>query len=681
MNQAIRLFENLLQRIIGSPKRFLLLVLVICGAALISASNIQIKTSNLDLISESTPEVQKFLEFAERFGTPNVLVIVFQTSDPTVNKPLVIEKVGKQLRGLSEIQRVIDKAPLDLSKQLDGQHEYFQSKDGSAFFIFVQPKNTRTNVDIIAPLVSEIRSVVSKTIRPFGNIKVGYTGIPQYALDDQEIIQRDISVLSFLSLGLTVLIFSLGFSSLRGPFYATATLLISVLVTMGCITFFPGHLTLLSAPFVSIVFGLGVDYGIYIIHHLEELNHAKPDEYRQNVTRTIQQLSRSLLTECAATVAAFLVLTTSGFKGFAELGLISAFAMIACLICMLTILPALLVLFPLPAPKQTTRRFRVSQAVSVFRKLKIAPIILALSTIAFFSPNPPFDTNYLKLQPADSEAVALERFIIEESEYSPYFAAFTVDSLTEAASLTAKLRSNSIVGSVRSASDIPPFLFPMLSEEQRSFFFSKDGKIAVYAFPAKNIWIPEFETEFITAMRELHPSATGMPFIGNMMMQKTKEALSNTSRIALVVVLATIMIDFQSLLLTAIVILPSLLALLWMHFCMGIFGIPYNPLNIMALPIILGISVDNAIHITHRFLKEHGQIDTVLNGAGRGVMLTSITTLVGFGALSFASHLGLRSFSILLTIGVALSLFFSMVVLPWCLESTQRWTLRKNNSH
>ena len=59
---------------------------------------------------------------------------------------------------------------------------------------------------------------------------------------------------------------------------------------------------------------------------------------------------------------------------------------------------------------------------------------------------------------------------------------------------------------------------------------------------------------------------------------------------------------------------------------------------------------------------------------GISMLLILLTTLLGFGSLVFASHRGLASLARLLTLGVGLSLLFSLLVLPVALRAVPaRW--------
>jgi predicted RND superfamily exporter protein len=92
--------------------------------------------------------------------------------------------------------------------------------------------------------------------------------------------------------------------------------------------------------------------------------------------------------------------------------------------------------------------------------------------------------------------------------------------------------------------------------------------------------------------------------------------------------------------------------------------VTFNPLNIMALPVVLGIAVDDGVHMVHRFLAEGGDMARTLAGTGRAVVLTSATTIAAFGSLAFTAHRGLASFAIALSLGVLAALLLSVALLP-----------------
>lgn len=117
-------------------------------------------------------------------------------------------------------------------------------------------------------------------------------------------------------------------------------------------------------------------------------------------------------------------------------------------------------------------------------------------------------------------------------------------------------------------------------------------------------------------------------------------------------------------------LVPVLLAagavLLGVGFMLGVmrlFEIDLNIFNVMALPMIVGIGVDNAIHILHHS-RSAASVSAVVDTVGRAVLLASGTTAIGFGAMLVADHLGIRLLGGVAQAGIAGVFVATTVVLP-----------------
>ena len=301
-------------------------------------------------------------------------------------------------------------------------------------------------------------------------------------------------------------------------------------------------------------------------------------------------------------------------------------------------------------------------------------MVLAVAALAGLAGGlPGFDGDYLNLQPRGSEAVRLEREMVRRSDFSPQFAAFVVDSPDKAKEIAAKLRSLDTVGSVRSSADLAlldAFALPIPAEREafRASFEAKDGRFAVYAYPHSNVWDPRFESRFLRQMRSVDPDVTGMPVLGRFMIDLSKRALLITAALSAIVILLLVLLDLRSPGWSALALLPTVLSVAATLGTMRLLKLDFNPLNVMALPVILGTVVDAGAHIVHRFREEKGDLDRTLAGTGGAVLLCIATTIVGFAALMYTTHRGLASFGIILTMGSVYSLIFSLLVLPALLK-------------
>ncbi len=80
---------------------------------------------------------------------------------------------------------------------------------------------------------------------------------------------------------------------------------------------------------------------------------------------------------------------------------------------------------------------------------------------------------------------------------------------------------------------------------------------------------------------------------------------------------------------------------------------------------IIGIGIDDGVHIVHRYqIEGKNAHKPVFASTGRAILLTSITTMLGFGSLWFATYRGLGSMGIALFIGVGTCFFATVIVIP-----------------
>lgn len=100
-----------------------------------------------------------------------------------------------------------------------------------------------------------------------------------------------------------------------------------------------------------------------------------------------------------------------------------------------------------------------------------------------------------------------------------------------------------------------------------------------------------------------------------------------------------------------------------------LFGQSLNLFNMVVLPIILGMSVDNSVHLLHRF-KEYGEktITKPWLTAGLASLLSSVTTIMGYIGLTVTTHPGLKSVGFLAVIGMVCCILASLVFLPALIE-------------
>jgi hypothetical protein len=142
--------------------------------------------------------------------------------------------------------------------------------------------------------------------------------------------------------------------------------------------------------------------------------------------------------------------------------------------------------------------------------------------------------------------------------------------------------------------------------------------------------------------------------------------LKDVPRAVSVSILATLVIvafGFRERRSMARVILSLLVGVFWTVGMLALLKFKLNFLNFIALPVTFGIGVDYAVNIVQRDLELDDPVE-VLRRTGGAVVLCSLTTLLGYLALTRSLNYGVRSLGISAVIGEAACLAAAALVLP-----------------
>src|SRR5262249_45297848 len=203
--------------------------------------------------------------------------------------------------------------------------------------------------------------------------------------------------------------------------------------SLGVNTLLIGHLSVFSIMFLSLVIGVGIDYGIYFLYRFQEES-ALDAPIAEAMRRTADRTGPGMLLGALTAAGAFFVLVLTDFQGIREFGFVSGVSILLAFLSMLTLFPALLVLadrrrggFVLP---------HCSEARWLVRLVRYRGTILivagALSAVGIWGVRAvTFDHNMLKLQAAGIESVVWEERILASSGRSGFTALSTAGSLDE----------------------------------------------------------------------------------------------------------------------------------------------------------------------------------------------------------------------------------------------------------
>lgn len=211
-------------------------------------------------------------------------------------------------------------------------------------------------------------------------------------------------------------------------------------------------------------------------------------------------------------------------------------------------------------------------------------------------------------------------------------------------------------------------------------FIGRTGKFMLQIFPKINIYDRGPMEEFVSDIRSIDFNVTGTAITASESSRLMKEGYIKGGQYALMAILLFVWISFKDWRCTLLAILPLVLGAIWGLGLMALFNLHFNLANLIILPLIIGIGVDNGIHIVHRFRDDKDRtVSPIYKSTGKAVILSSFTTIIGFGSLMVASHRGIHSIGVLLTIGVGCCMVASITVLPAILKiaSENGWDPKK----
>ncbi|MBI3891299.1 MAG: MMPL family transporter [Candidatus Wallbacteria bacterium] len=202
--------------------------------------------------------------------------------------------------------------------------------------------------------------------------------------------------------------------------------------------------------------------------------------------------------------------------------------------------------------------------------------------------------------------------------------------------------------------------------ELRRSLRSAGGKFAIVVSPREDISQKEAFERFHAAVSEVDPEMTGYPVIIHTMVALLPQVLETTSVKAVLLIALLLSVDLKSPRRIFLAIFPVLIGSAWLMGLMKLAGLKYNPVNFLALPMILGVGVENGVNFVHGFAGRDSA--RALETQGLGMLLSAGTSIVGFEALAWVSHRGLASFGLLLTLGTTTCLVATIFFLPAIVE-------------
>lgn len=234
------------------------------------------------------------------------------------------------------LKDVVQADPVGLSDTVSGRLRSLQAGAGDAHLVAGRITNAdrhhlllsavpgfrssdlRRSAPLVARALQAAREV--EAAFPAGAVHIAVTGAHRVALENSTMIRHDTTFTSVIA---TVAVAALMFAAFRRRWLALLGLVPTAIGALGSVVVFyltGDPVSAVALGCGSILIGVTVDYGIYVIYHTDD----HPPTTREQLARAVAQLTPALTFGALTTMAAFLVMFVSPVSGHRQLGLFGA---------------------------------------------------------------------------------------------------------------------------------------------------------------------------------------------------------------------------------------------------------------------------------------------------------------------------------------------------------------------
>jgi hypothetical protein len=505
--------------------------------------------------------------------------------------------------------------------------------------------------------------------------------------------------------------------SFKGIIIAFLPIAFALMLTFGTLGAILPQLTIISVSIVALLMGLGVDYSIYLMNRMTEEKDSVDDITR--IEKTLKSTGKAVVLSTITTFIGFSSLMISSMFPMVAFGFGCAIGILFAFLSSIIIVPCLVVLLKFDRIGKIPSWSKFAKIVIEHRKriILIAIFFAILSVIVI--PQIKTDVNYYDMTPSDvPELDAMleygekfgsggnfNAFLVETEPYGledplvinqiiameedmrgrmgnkGVVVTSIADSLKEVYDI---IDRNTILDRFNNLTDLDNIIFDKIAKEG---IVNKDHSktLILVTIPiGKSIK----ETESI--IKELNQIAAGqtLPRNGRIselagqdavyvaVNNKLKDEQSRSMIIALILVLAVLIIVFNSTKYGLLTMIPVIFVLMWEPGFLVTLRIPLSPVTITIASIMIGVGIDYGVHITHRFREElakgldkNSAIQNAIEKTGLSLVEAAITTSAGVAAIIVADISALNEFVVVIIFMVAVSCIAAAMILPAFLRS------------
>ncbi|UCH71606.1 MAG: MMPL family transporter [Thermoplasmatales archaeon] len=502
-----------------------------------------------------------------------------------------------------------------------------------------------------------------------------------------------------------LLFFHRNFKSIIIAFLPTTYALV---LTFGFLGIVKPQLTLISISIVALIMGLGVDYSIHLMNRFAEENTLEDKLARTE--KTLKSTGKAVLLSTITTMIGFGALMISSMSPMVVFGFSCAMGILFCFVSAIILVPCLTLILKFEKVGRVSSLKKFANFVMENRKRVIIIAIFFAIMSLIVLPQVETDVNYIDMAPEGiPEIEALQKYadnfgagtnfnaLLVETDYQglTYPEVIEVIYNMEQEMKQEGINAYSIIDEIKGINDIiernellerlyeytdaDKILFDRIVEEG---MINEDySKTLIFISIPVGKSIEDIENlvnkiNYI-ALKTVMPQngrvsiLTGQDAVNVAINKKLADEQIRSMIIALLLVLAALIVIFNSSIYGLLTMVPVGLVLIWEPGFLVTLNIPLSVVTISIASIMIGIGIDYAVHITQRVREELAEglskIDATkisIEKTGLSLIEAASTTVAGLIAIYFVSISALQQFAIIVILMSTLSCIAAALILP-----------------
>ena len=365
---------------------FVLIVgLLLLIPAVIGYVNTRINYDILVYLPDNIDTIKGEKILTDDFGIGSYAFVMVDMSDNY--RVLKLEEKIKKIEGVNKVFSIADVIDTTIPKEMlpDEVLDKLYDKDTSIMMVTF---NGSTSEDTTIDAVRELRRVVKDSN--------SISSMTAMVVDTMDLSNQEILIYVVIAVILCIIVLTLTTNSYVVPYLLLGNIGIAIIYNMGS-NIFLGQISYITKAIAAVLqLGVTTDFSIFLYHKYEQAKEHEKDNQKA-MSLAIIETFKSVIGSSLTTFVGFLALCTMDLTLGTDIGLVMSKGVLMGLICVLTIFPALLLVFDKKITKTQHKvflpEFKHLQKFSL-KNYKLILIIFLILLIPAYIGNKNYDIYY-----------------------------------------------------------------------------------------------------------------------------------------------------------------------------------------------------------------------------------------------------------------------------------------------